>query len=205
MITLIDYGLGNLLSVRHALESLGEEVFICREGTQLGSPQRLILPGVGSFARGMNALKERGFLEPLHQWVVEKRVPILGICLGLQLMAEEGNEGGSHKGLGWLKGTVARLPVSDPSVRVPHVGWEAIQYKEGSPLFKGVPQTADVYFVHSYALIPSSEEIVEAQSKCGSNFLAAARKDNIFGTQFHPEKSQSIGRRILKNFLAWQP
>jgi imidazole glycerol-phosphate synthase subunit HisH len=204
MIGVIDYGMGNILSVQNALLYLGANARICELPDELRGADRLVLPGVGSFADGMRLLRERGLVDELTRLVVDKHVPILGICLGMQLMATRSFEGGENNGLGWIDADVVRLDI--PEVfRVPHVGWDDITFLDGSMLFEGIPASSDVYFDHSFHMHCRDKANVLACCDFGGRFTAAVQKDTIIGTQFHPEKSQDYGLRILDNFVRWTP
>lgn len=205
MVGIIDYGMGNLLSVYNAFSLLGADVTICHQPEELDAVERIVLPGVGSFGDCMVNLARRGFVEALQESVVRQSKPIFGICLGMQVMARRGYEGGVHDGLGWFDAEVARIEPSDASLRVPHVGWNDIQFLQESPLFAGLPANPDFYFVHSYAMKCDGSEIVDATCDYGGTVTAAVRKNNIFATQFHPEKSQEYGQRLLQEFLRWNP
>ena len=205
MVGIVDYGMGNLLSVRNALESVGAEVTICGKPEDLGKADRIVLPGVGAFRDCMVNLREKGFIEALEEGVLRLGKPILGICLGMQAMAQKSFEGGQYTGLGWLDAEVIRLQPNDPNLRVPHVGWNEADYRSGSPLFSGLPALPEFYFVHSYFMKCSDAEEVEATCDYGGAVTAAVRKGNIFATQFHPEKSQDYGLRFLENFMKWKP
>lgn len=201
---IIDYGMGNLLSVYHAFEAAGAEVVICRLPQELKRVQRIVLPGVGAFQNCMANLNRSGFAEALTDAAFRESKPIMGICLGMQAMARRSFEGGEYQGLGWLDADVVRIRSNDPSLRVPQVGWNAVKAKEGSPFFEGLPSAPEFYFVHSYYM-QCDEGTVEAICEYGGPITAAVRKDNIFATQFHPEKSQEHGLRVIHNFLAWNP
>lgn len=203
MIGIVDYGLGNILSVHHALEMVGAEVKVCTRPEDLMSVERIVFPGVGAFRDCMVNLAERGFIEALEKAVFDQGKPILGICLGMQAMARKSFEGGEHQGLGWIQGDVVELQPFDPALRVPHIGWNDVQYRQDSPLFEGLPASPDFYFVHSYYLNCDNQDDVDATCDYGGTITAAARKNNIFATQFHPEKSQDYGLKILENFLKW--
>lgn len=205
MIGVVDYGRGNLLSVVNALDYLGAECRLCPRPEDLADCERLILPGVGAFADAMDNLETRGLRAALDQEVMVKRKPIFGICLGMQIIARTGFEGGEHPGLGWLEAEVVRLTPSDPRLRVPQVGWNTATYRADSPLFAGLPPTPDFYFVHSFHMRCADPEMVEATVEYGGPVTVAVRRDNIFATQFHPEKSQEFGLTLLENFLAWRP
>lgn len=205
MIGIIDYSMGNILSVYHALEMVGASVKICQHPEDLIDVERIVLPGVGAFRDCMMNLKASGFLEILEEIVFHGSMPILGICLGMQAMADRSFEGGEHQGLGWIEGDVIELKPSDSSLRIPQMGWNDIQYRDESPLFKGLPPSPDLYFVHSFYLKCNNDADVDATCDYGGNITTAIRKDNIFATQFHPEKSQDYGLKILENFLSWNP
>jgi glutamine amidotransferase len=201
MIGIIDYGLGNLASVRNAFEHLGHEAHICATPDEALVCERLVLPGVGSFRAGILALDAQGWTEALRRLVAENR-PLLGICLGMQLLFDIGEEHGPSKGLGLVPGKVVRLTPSEPH-KVPHVGWNALSQMGLHPLLEGISHRVDFYFVHSYHCIPDASDDVIALCDFGGLFVAAAGRGNVVGTQFHPEKSQPGGMRILENFVAW--
>ena len=200
-IAIINYGMGNLGSVRRSLESLGIDVIIAEHPTQLLNANRIILPGVGSFGEGMKKLSSEGWMESLQIQVIEKSKPLLGICLGMQMLSSSSEENGLNKGLNFISGKVIRLDKLGCDLRVPHVGWNEVKYQENTPLFKDVPQGMDFYFVHSYVFIADNPANVIATSSYGIGVTAAVSKNHIFGTQFHPEKSSKAGQRILKNFI----
>jgi len=204
MIGIIDYGMGNILSVKNAFEKAGAEVKMCVCPDDIYGVSKLVLPGVGAFENCILNLKSRGFIKPLNEVVLKEFRPILGICLGMQVMAKKSFENGEHNGLGWFDAEVVRLTPRDKSLRIPHVGWNTISYKRDSFLFNGVPESFDVYFVHSYYMKCNRREEIEATFDYSGEFTAAVRKNNIVGTQFHPEKSQDIGQIIIKNFLNWE-
>ncbi|NER37090.1 MAG: imidazole glycerol phosphate synthase subunit HisH [Oscillatoria sp. SIO1A7] len=204
MIGIVDYGMGNLLSVYNALEMVGADVQLCPEPKQLQTVERIVLPGVGAFRDCMVNLKKKGFVEALEDAVLGKSKPILGICLGMQAMARRSFEGGEYQGLGWIDADVVRLQPND-SLRVPQIGWNDIIYQLDSPLFSSLPPAPDFYFVHSYYMKCHNEINVDATCDYGGLVTVAIRKGNIFATQFHPEKSQEYGLKILENFLQWNP
>jgi glutamine amidotransferase len=203
VIGIVDYGLGNILSVYHALEMVGAEVMVCSCPEDLVSVERIVFPGVGAFRDCMVNRVERGLIEALETAVFDQGKPILGICLGMQAMARKSFEGGEHQGLGWLEGDVVALQPSDSALRVPHIGWNDVQYRPDSPLFEGLPPSPDFYFVHSYYLDCDNPDDVDATCDYGGTVTAAVSKNNIFATQFHPEKSQDYGLKILENFMRW--
>jgi glutamine amidotransferase len=197
---IINYGLGNLRSVANALEAVGHEAIIATDPSMLDAGGKLILPGVGAFADGMRGLREGGWVDRLERDVRERGKPILGLCLGMQLLATTGTEHGTHAGLGWIDGTVDRLPVL-PGVRVPHIGWNDVRFTRPSALYGADAGSAPFYFVHSYVLRPSTPGIVTGLTEYGGEFVASVEQDNIYATQFHPEKSQHAGLSVLKRFM----
>ena len=198
MIAIIDYDAGNLKSVEKALLSLGEDVVVSREAGVLLAADKVILPGVGAFGDAMNKLKEYGLVEVINK-IVAKNIPLLGICLGLQLMFEESDEAPGVKGLGLLKGKILRIPPKE-GLKIPHMGWNSIDIKPQARLFKGIKNNSYVYFVHSYYLKADEEDIVAASTEYSVHIHASVESGNIFACQFHPEKSSDIGLKILKNF-----
>jgi glutamine amidotransferase len=201
MIVVVDYGMGNVRSVVNALLAAGGDARVSNRAEDLRAADRIILPGVGAFGDCMRNLIATGLVEVLEEEVRSKGKPFLGICVGMQLLAREGHENGTHAGLGWVPGIVTRFTVEDKGLKVPHVGWnEVLSTKEGVLLlqFRGRPT---FYFVHSYHFVCDDPEDVYAVCDYGLPFTAAIERGNIFGTQFHPEKSQQNGQRVLKNFL----
>ncbi|AKM82202.1 TPA: imidazole glycerol phosphate synthase subunit HisH [Candidatus Berkelbacteria bacterium] len=201
-VAIIDYGMSNLGSINNALiECGGENVSIISNPEDFKNATHIILPGVGSFKDGMTNLKDLCWIKPLRKTVIEDKVPLLGICLGMQLLADKGFEGGEIDGLGLIHGTVEKLKPVDNKEKIPHVGWNEIYSKTKSPILENIPDGTDYYFVHSYHFIPRSvKNILTTTPYCG-NFVSSVISDNIFGTQFHPEKSQRPGFQLLKNFL----
>ena len=197
-IVAVDYGMGNLGSVKNAIEMLGYEVEVSGDPARIAQADALVLPGVGAFGRAMDNLRDRRLIGPLARRVMEERAPFLGICLGMQLLFEDSLEGGRHAGLGWLPGHV--LPF-DPTTldRVPHVGWSPVHGRESS-LFANLDRAACFYFDHSYYLECPTEIAAAVCDAGGLSFTAAVHADNVFATQFHPEKSQRAGLRLLRNF-----
>ena len=203
MVVIIDYGMGNLFSVKNALEAIGAEAKISNEPDDLRRAEQIILPGVGAFPDGMKNLKNLDIIPILEEEVLEKKKPFLGICLGAQLLATQGEEHQLTDGLGWIKGRVRRFQVDESKFRIPHIGWNDVFPKKDNILFKNVHPPI-FYFVHSYHLVPEDQSVIVATSEYGETFAAALQKENIFGVQFHPEKSQKNGLRILENFLAYK-
>lgn len=197
----VNYGMGNLDSVARAVEECGGHPVVTNAGSDLERVSYIILPGVGSFAAGMENIRRFGLDKILIEQVKGKGIPFLGICLGMQLLAEKGYEGAETSGLGWLEAEVIRLEPSGPYERIPHVGWNEVVYKRNSPLFRDIPSGKDFYFVHSYHLMCRNEgDVIAFTPYCG-DFMSAVNRDNIFGVQFHPEKSQKPGFQVIKNFL----
>lgn len=201
MIAIIDYRLGNLRSVAGAVKKLGFEPTITNEREMLMEARKLILPGVGAFGDGMRNLRELGLVQTLNFLVLERKIPILGICLGSQLMAKNSEEFGFHEGLGWIDAEVKKLDVKEFRLRVPHVGWDDLLKVSRSVLFDDIPDDALFYYVHSYHMQCADRKVVIGECEYGRRFVAAFHQDNIYATQFHPEKSQLHGLRLLKNFL----
>lgn len=200
MIAVIDYDAGNIKSVQKALEFLGEQAVVTREKEEILSAERVILPGVGSFGDAMKKLESFGLI-PVIKEVTEQKIPFLGICLGLQLLFEESEESPGVKGLGLLPGKIVRIP-KEKGLKIPQIGWNALEYPSAGRLFRNVPEGSYVYFVHSYYLQAKEKEIVKATAEYGVTVEASVEKDNIFACQFHPEKSSEVGLQILRNFLA---
>jgi glutamine amidotransferase len=202
MLTVVDYGMGNLRSVRNALTYLGHDAAVSSDPATIARSDKLILPGVGSFRRAMENIRSRGLVEPLAEAATVRKIPVLGICLGMQLLGTYGEEDGGAEGLGWIPGRVVPLRFDDLSIRIPHIGFNAAWASApSSPVFGAVTQPADFYFVHSYHLRCESESSVALWSDYHGRFCAAVERGNVFGTQFHPEKSQANGLALLKRFL----
>lgn len=205
MIAVIDCGMGNLHSVRAALDRLGAAAMFVRRPEELHAAERIILPGVGAFGECMNRLRGSGLAEALGDKVLRRGKPFLGICLGLQVLARESEEQGRHAGLGWLPAHVQRLQPNGNEIKVPHVGWNDVNLHRESPLFTGLRRPAVFYFVHGYHFTPDDASLTVATCEHGTAFTAAVQWQNVFAVQFHPEKSQRNGLRLLENFLAWKP
>lgn len=200
MIAIIDYDAGNLKSVEKALEYIGQQVVITRERTEILQADHVILPGVGAFQDAMEKLNRFHLTEVIHE-VVEDKIPLLGICLGLQLLFESSEESKGGRGLAILEGEVLKIPKRE-ELKIPHIGWNSLEIKKDSKLFRGISQGAYVYFVHSYYLKAKREEEVAAVTNYGVSIHSAIEKQNIYACQFHPEKSGEVGLQILKNFVA---
>ena len=198
MIAIIDYDAGNIKSVEKALQYLGEEAVITQDAGEILMADKVILPGVGAFGDAMEKLNRYGLVPVIHE-VVEKGIPFLGICLGLQLMFESSEEAPGVEGLGLLKGKIVRIPEGD-GLKVPHMGWNSLSFPKEGRLFAGIPENSYVYFVHSYYL-QAEEDIVTATAEYGVTIHASVEKGNVFACQFHPEKSSHTGLTILKNFV----
>lgn len=200
MIAIIDYGMGNIHSVRKALEILGGDTVVTNKPKDIQAAQKLVLPGVGAFEDAISELKRQGLVSPIKEGL-KKRKPFLGICLGLQLLFTESQEAKETKGLGILNGAVKRFSPSK-GFKVPHMGWNALEIKnKDCPLLKGVVDKSYVYFCHSYYPQPDKQDAVAAGCEYISDFAALVWQDNVYGVQFHPEKSQETGLRMLKNFV----
>jgi imidazole glycerol-phosphate synthase subunit HisH len=200
MIAIIDYDAGNLKSVEKALHHLGEDAVITRDKQLLMNADKVILPGVGSFGDAMSKLQHYKLVDAIRQ-VVEKGIPFLGICLGLQLLFERSDESDGVEGLSILKGEILRIPDCE-GLKIPHMGWNSLSIKPGTKLFHGISDQAYVYFVHSYYLKATDEKDVAATTNYSTLIHASVEKDNVYACQFHPEKSSEVGLKILKNFAS---
>ncbi len=199
MIAIIDYDAGNIKSVEKAIQSLGGEVTITRDAETILSADGVILPGVGAFGDAMEKLRAYGLVEVIHK-CVEKQIPFLGICLGLQLMFESSEEAPGEEGLHILDGKILRIP-SETGLKIPHIGWNNLSFPNKGRLFEGIEENAFVYFVHSYYLKAEECAIVTAATEYGVHIHASVEKGNVFACQFHPEKSSEVGLKILQNFM----
>ena len=202
MIGIIDYGLGNLTSVLNAFDSINCRANIFDNPKNIKKYSHLVLPGVGSFEAGIKALKEKNWPEAIYEHTEHKK-PLLGICLGMQLFFSRGEEYGVHEGLGLIKGVVKKIQIKN-NLKLPHVGWNNLVNMKSHPLLKGIEENIDFYFVHSHVCYPENNDSVLAECNYGDTFVACVSKKNIFGTQFHPEKSAPSGIILLKNFYNWQ-
>lgn len=200
MIAIIDYGVGNLRSVQKGFERNGHRAIITRDWHQIESAAGVVLPGVGAFAACMNGLRDCGLVETVYR-VVKLQIPLLGICVGMQILFTESLEFGRVKGLDILPGTIVGFaPSSSRRYKVPHMGWNSLTIKNAAPHLEGVTTGSNVYFVHSYYPVPEDTSIVATTTEYGSVFASSIWSNNVFATQFHPEKSQTVGLRILHNF-----
>ena len=200
MIAIIDYDAGNIKSVEKALLSMGETPVLTRDPEVILQSDHIILPGVGSFGDAMENLNKFGLIDVIHE-AINRKIPFLGICLGLQLLFESSEETPGVAGLGILKGKIVRIQ-EGPGLKIPHMGWNSLNVREGASLFKGLEKEPYVYFVHSYYLQAKDPKIVAATTEYGVTIHASVEKENVFACQFHPEKSSKTGLAILKNFLA---
>ncbi len=199
MVAIIDYDAGNLKSVEKAFTYLGEDARITRNREEILSADRIVLPGVGAFGDAMDKLRQYGLAEVIREAAAE-RIPLLGICLGLQLLFESSEESPGVDGLGLCRGKIVRIPET-PGLKIPHMGWNSLQYDHQGRLFDGIPEGSYVYFVHSYYLRAQDEEIVKASTQYAAYIHASIEQDNLFACQFHPEKSGEVGLAILRNFI----
>ncbi len=204
MIGIIDYEIGNLRSVQKAIEHVGGDSCMVRTAEELAKVDKIILPGVAAFGDAMKELTAQGLVEPLKQ-ALNAGTPYLGFCLGLQLLFDVSYEDGEHRGLGILPGKVIRFDLesadTDQRMTVPHMGWNSIHWTRPCPMLEGVPNGSHVYFAHSFYVVPDDAETIQTTTEYGHEFVSAVWRDNIFATQFHPEKSQAVGLRLLKNFV----
>lgn len=204
-VAVVDYGMGNVRSLTNALEYFGCDVVVTDEPAVLEEADRIVLPGVGAFGDAMKAIRERGLEDVLTRQAMVVRKPILGICLGMQLFAQSSDEHGEHRGLGWLDADIKRLTVRSP-LKVPHVGWNEIEFPDDDWLFRRLRRDeANFYFVHSYHMVCNDASDVVATTDYGRPVTAVVRRGNLIAAQFHPEKSQDNGIRLLQNWVAWTP
>jgi glutamine amidotransferase len=194
--------MSNLGSITNALtECGGEDVVVATDPKQLKTATHIILPGVGSFKDGMDNLNKLGWVEPLREAAKDEKIPLLGICLGMQLLSDKGFEGGEVAGLGLIHGVVDRLKSTKKEEKIPHVGWNEVYPKRNNPLFGGIPAGTDFYFVHSYHFVPKNKDNILSTTPYCKGFVSSVVSGNIYGTQFHPEKSQRPGFQLLRNFI----
>jgi glutamine amidotransferase len=200
MIKIVDYGMGNLRSVQKAFEKIGADAQVVSSAADLAGAEKLVLPGVGAFRDAIAELKRTGLDRPVREHIAADK-PFLGICLGLQLLFDVSYEDGQWEGLGVLRGRVVRF-TDQPDLKIPHMGWNSLEFAQPARIFEGVPEGSSVYFVHSYYVVPEDESVIAARTEHGTRFVSAVARRNLFATQFHPEKSQSVGLRLLTNFAA---
>ncbi len=205
-IIIVDYGMGNLRSVQKGLEKVGAEARVTQDPDDLARADKIIVPGVGAFRDAMAALRERGLDAAVKDFIASGK-PFLGICLGLQLLFDVSGEGGRHKGLGIIPGRCVALPenMTGPEgrpLKVPHMGWNQLEVVRRAPIFQGLADPIEVYFVHSYVVEPEDDEVVATRTEYGLKFTSSIWRDNVMATQFHPEKSQRVGLKMLENFVA---
>jgi imidazole glycerol-phosphate synthase subunit HisH len=198
---IVDCGAGNVASVHHALSAVAGRVVRVTAAADLDGCTHLVLPGVGAFGAAMERLRALDLIDALRERVLVRGVPLLGICVGMQILAEQGTEFGIHQGLGWVPGTVRRLAAGEAGLTLPHIGWSGLIGLRSSPLFRGIEEDATFYFVHSYCLEVPAGRLDTVQAEYGERFVAAFSRGNLHGVQFHPEKSQRDGLRCLRNFL----
>jgi len=202
-IGIIDYGMGNILSISNAVEYLGYEFGLIKKPQDFSKFNKLILPGVGAFQDCIKNLRKNGLIDFLSDEVIEKKKPILGICLGMQVMAKLSYEGDYSEGLGWFDAEVEIIKPIRKELKIPHIGWNYLKFDSESFLFRNVPSDSSFYFVHSYYMHCFNPNDVIATCFYGTEITAAVHKKNIVATQFHPEKSQGIGLKVLENFISW--
>ncbi|HSI22801.1 MAG TPA: imidazole glycerol phosphate synthase subunit HisH [Methylophilaceae bacterium] len=200
-VAIINYGMGNLGSVRRAFEEIGVDVAIANHPSVLFETDRIVLPGVGAFAEGMAHLTDGGWVAALQDVVVTQQKPLLGICLGMQMLASSGSEGGMTRGLDFIPGYVQRLDDVGCRLRIPHVGWNEVHHKVEDAILMDIPDGSDFYFVHSYAVVPKADKHLVATVSYGVDIATVIRNEHVFGCQFHPEKSSKAGRQFLRNFM----
>ena len=198
MIAIIDYEMGNLRSVQKAFERVGHEAVITSDPAVLADAAKIVLPGVGAFRDAIAALRERKLVEPIRATIAGGK-PFLGICLGLQMLFDKSYEDGEYEGLGIVPGEVVRFKVP-PEFKVPHMGWNQVRFQKRPPIFDGIEDGAHFYFVHSYYVVPRDESVIATETDYSGEFCSGIWNKNLFAVQFHPEKSQTAGLRVLKNF-----
>lgn len=201
-VLIVDYGMGNLASARRAFEECGARVAVSDDPASISQADRIVIPGVGAFPRAMQRLRERGWAEEICRAARDDRLPVLGICLGMQLLADEGTEVEPTRGLGLIGGTIERIVPKENFERVPHVGWNVVQQKRQCQLFDQIPDATDFYFVHSFRFIATRPETVLATTPFAGETVALVGDGPVVGAQFHPEKSSKLGLQLLRNFLS---
>lgn len=199
LIIIVDYGMGNIRSVQKAFERIKVPVKVTANADDILNAEQLILPGVGHFEKGIKNIKERGLFNCLNEAVLDKKIPILGICLGMQLMTEFSEEG-NLEGFGWIKGKTKKFSFESKELKIPHMGWNNLSIKNTNSLFNGIKNENLFYFVHSYFVTCENEENILSETNYGIKFVSSFQRGNIYGCQFHPEKSHDAGLQVLKNF-----
>jgi len=201
MITIVDYGVGNVKSIQNMLKRMGEETITSKSESEIKSATKIILPGVGAFDYGMTQLKKSGLIPLLNQKVLEEKIPTLGICLGAQMLGKKSDEG-EEPGLGWIDMDIVRFDSSKMkhNLKIPHMSWNEINIKKDSPLLLDLDDESRFYFVHSYHMLPKDNNDILCVSNYGYEFISGVSKNNIYGVQFHPEKSHKFGMKLLENF-----
>ena len=204
-VTIVDYNSGNISSVINSFKEVAKEkdnIEVTSDLSKIKSSDKLVLPGQGSFKSCVDALNRiNGLVETLNEFAINNKKPLLGICVGLQMFADIGYEETETKGLGWISGKVTKIDNQEGKYKLPHIGWNQINIIKGSKIFKEIENDSHMYFVHSYEFIPEDKNVISATTDYSSNIVCSVEKDNIFGTQFHPEKSDIIGLKIIKNFI----
>jgi glutamine amidotransferase len=201
-VAIVDYGMGNLHSVRRKLDRIGVRAELTSEPSELLRADKLLLPGVGHFGKAMEHLQTLGLVPALHEAAMVRKTPILGICLGMQLFASQGDEGGAE-GLGWIDADVVRFGIDDTRrFKVPHMGWNDVRIARSSPLLEGVTEQTEFYFVHAYHMVCRDSGDVLCETDYGYPFTSIVQRENLYGVQFHPEKSQDAGEALLRNFIS---
>ena len=204
-VTIVDYNSGNISSVINSFKEVAKDkvnIEVTSNLAKIKSSDKVVLPGQGSFKSCVDALNNiNGLVDTLNEFAIEKKKPLLGICVGLQMFADIGYEETETKGLGWISGKVSKIDNQNGKFKLPHIGWNEIEIVKDSKIFKNIDSKSHMYFVHSYEFIPSDENVISATTDYASNIVCSAEKENIFGTQFHPEKSDKMGLRIIENFI----
>lgn len=200
-VVIIDYEMCNLGSVKRSFEECGAKATVTSEPKDLESATHVVLPGVGAFTSGMQNIKSGGWYDPICKVVLDQKIPLLGICLGMQLLADKGYEGAETEGLGLIPGEVKVLEPRSKEERIPHMGWNEVYRNREHALLEGIPEGADFYFVHSYHFVPKNNENALAKTPYCGDFICSVESKNIMGVQFHPEKSSRFGMQLIKNFL----
>jgi len=200
-VAIINFNSGNLHSIKKSVTDLGYEAFICHDSTNLKNSDKIILPGVGSFHNAMIHLQKFGFVDSLNELVIKKKVPILGVCLGMQLLCNSSTERKFSKGLSFVDAEVVDLKDTGCKLKLPHIGWNNIRIKKKNKVLQEIPDNSDFYFVHNFIVKSNNSQLVVATTEYGINFVSMIQKNNIYGVQFHPEKSSNLGFKLIKNFL----